>query len=250
MGDNGAFGRFGKSGEGMPQDRIERYKVNETVGRGPRRGKSTQAALSAALIAFAFGCNAARAGDTDGQDLSISDKILKAFGLHDPNDVQYEINYSERSPLVVPPSRDLPPPSKSGLATVPNWPKDPDMTRHQAAKNDDKPVVRPYDSVMESSRALRPNELGVGRVTPTVAAPGTNEQSTPSQLGERKSSFFNFDWMKKEQYATFTGEPVRANLTDPPPGYLTPSPDQPYGIAPDKKGYKPSTLGERMEPVR
>ena len=56
--------------------------------------------------------------------------------------------------------------------------------------------------------------------------------------------------MNKEQYATFTGEPQRADLTDPPPGYLTPSPDQPYGIQPDKKGYKPKTLGERMEPQR
>ena len=76
------------------------------------------------------------------------------------------------------------------------------------------------------------------------------EQSTPSERGQPKKSFFSFDWMKKEQYATFTGEPPRVNLTDPPPGYLTPSPDQPYGISPEKKVYKPRTLGERMEMPR
>ena len=35
---------------------------------------------------------------------------------------------------------------------------------------------------------------------------------------------------KKEETAKFTGEPPRASLTDPPPGYQTPSPDQPYGV--------------------
>jgi hypothetical protein len=57
----------------------------------------------------------------------------------------------------------------------------------------------------------------------------------------------SFDWFKKEEYGTFTGEPPRASLTDPPPGYQTPSPDQPYGIPPDGKPAKASTLGERME---
>jgi hypothetical protein len=35
---------------------------------------------------------------------------------------------------------------------------------------------------------------------------------------------------KKEESAKFTGEPPRTSLTDPPPGYQTPSPDQPYGL--------------------
>jgi hypothetical protein len=150
---------------------------------------------------------------------------------------------------VVPPSRNLPPPVKAAKVPAPDWPKDPDLKKKEAAKND-KPQVRPFDSVMESSRPLRPDELGVGRATTTVSTPGTPEQSTPSELGEQKKSFFSFDWMKKEQYGTFTGEPRRASLTDPPPGYQTPSPDQPYGITPENKGYKPKTLGERMEPVR
>ena len=77
----------------------------------------------------------------------------------------------------------------------------------------------------------------------SVNAPGTNDQSTPSELGAKKPSIFSFDWLKQEDYGTFTGEPPRVSLTDPPPGYQTPSPDQPYGIVPEKKIYKPPTLG-------
>jgi hypothetical protein len=212
-----------------------------------------QLALGTALAALLLsaGTSGARAEDDNVQAPSFYDKFLNSIGIKDPNDRQYEINYSERSPLVVPPTRNLPPPATANTNSVPNWPKDPDVARRQAEKGkggDDKPKVRPYDSVQESSRPLRPDELGVpGRNTTKVSQPGVGEQSSPSDLGQQKKNFFSFDWMKKEEYATFTGEPVRANLTDPPAGYLTPSPDQPYGISGDKTPPKPKTLGERME---
>jgi hypothetical protein len=34
----------------------------------------------------------------------------------------------------------------------------------------------------------------------------------------------------KEEYTNFTGEPPRTSLTEPPVGYRTPSPAQPYGV--------------------
>ena len=34
----------------------------------------------------------------------------------------------------------------------------------------------------------------------------------------------------EQEAARFTGEPARTSLTEPPPGYQTPSPDQPYGL--------------------
>jgi len=34
---------------------------------------------------------------------------------------------------------------------------------------------------------------------------------------------------KQERSARFTGEPARTSLVQPPPGYQTPSPAQPYG---------------------
>jgi hypothetical protein len=231
----------------MPQDRIAGC-VFDSRGHGP--AKAPLLLLGAALAALLLCTNppAARAGDDNfGNDDSFTKKFLQTLGVRDPNEVEYEINYSERSPLVVPPNRNLPPPITAGVAPVPNWPKDPDAIKRKAAKDNDKPVPGHGDNVIESARTLRPDELNV-RASPSVAAPGTSEQSTPSQLGQKKASLFNMDWLKKEEYGTFTGEPTRASLTDPPPGYQTPSPDQPYGITDGKQKYKVPTVGDRMEP--
>ena len=198
----------------------------------------------AALVACGCG-SAARAGDDDTQqNKTFGDKFMDAIGVHNPFDTQYEINYSERSPLVVPPTRDLPPPQHATTKPVPNWPVDPEITARAKANADEKVVPQPYDSVIHEERALTPAELGVGR---QVSAPGNPEQSTPSELGEHKGSVLNFDWLKKEDYGTFTGEPPRVSLTDPPPGYQTPSPNMPYGIVPESKMPKASTLSERVE---
>jgi len=222
----------------MPQDRIA------------RRMKFARIALGAAFAALVVCGNvsAARAGDDDDPNETFTDKFLRTLGVKNPGSTEYEINYSERSPLVVPPNRNLPPPMSNAVPAA-NWPNDPDVVKRRANKNDDKPVIRQYDAAAEADRALRPDELNnVSRDTRTVSAPGEPEQSEP--VNQPKKSIFSFDFMKKEQYATFTGEPPRTSLTDPPPGYQTPSPDQPYGIAPEHKVYVPKTLGERMEPTR
>jgi hypothetical protein len=234
----------------MPQDRTIGRNIDgpKIDGRELRGTKLFQIALSGAVVALALCGNTsfARAGDDDVQSQeSFTDKFLHTLGIRDPNETQYEINYSERSPLVVPPNRNLPPPVSSSGPPAPNWPKDPDVQKRKSDKDDDKPQVRPYDSVIESERALRPDELNARTVSP----PGAGEQSTPSELGEKKSSIFNFSWTKKEEYGTFTGEPPRVSLTDPPPGYQTPSPDQPYGIVPEHTVVKPSTLEQRLEPT-
>lgn len=227
-------------GESMPQDRIT------------RRMKFAHLAIGAAFVALAMCTQAsvACAGDDNvSSQESFSDKFWKTLGLKNPADTEYEINYSERSPLVVPPNRDLPPPVAS-VATTPGWPKDPDAAKRRA-KKDDKPVIQQYDRAAEADRALRPDELNnVSRDPRVVAAPGTAEQSEP--VNKPKRNLFDFSWMNpnREETATFTGEPPRVSLTDPPPGYLTPSPDQPYGLTPEHKPYVPKTLGERMEPTR
>jgi len=215
-------------------------------GRSIGRIKILYVALYGAVAGLAI-CGsyaAARAGDDDVSNQSFTDKVLNTLGLHDPFVPQYGINYSERSPLVVPPTRDLPPPQSASAPPAANWPVDPEVRARAAAKKDD--AVGPHpDNVTELSRPLRPNELNAT----SVNAPGTNDQSTPAELGAKKPGIFSFDWLKQEDYGTFTGEPPRVSLTDPPPGYQTPSPNQPYGIVPERKVYKPPTLGERMEPV-
>jgi hypothetical protein len=229
----------------MPQDR--------GYCRMVRRTKLVRIAFGAATAALVVCAtySAARAGD-DEDNLSFTDKFLRTLGLKNPGDTDYGINYSERSPLVVPPTRNLPPPVAAGPPPTPNWPKDPDIKKRQEAKADssDKPVIRNGDSVMEDERALRPDELNPGRAAPTaVAAPGTPEQTTPANPA--KKSIFSLDvFNQKEEYATFTGEPSRESLTDPPSGYRTPSPDQPYGIVPEHQKYHIATPSEHGEPVR
>jgi hypothetical protein len=227
---------------GMPQDRITGRLID---GRRSRRIGALRVVLCGAVAGLAL-CgtlSAARAGDDDvASKESFTDKFFDTLGLHNPFDPQYGINYSERSPLVVPPTRDLPPPVSSNGPPAPNWPVDPEVKARAAVKKD---RVSPHpDYVTDSSRPLRPDELNVSAVN----TPGSNDQSDVRD--DRKTSILNFDWLKQEDYGTFTGEPRRASLTDPPPGYQTPSPDQPYGIVPEKKIYKPPTLGERMEPVQ
>ncbi len=251
-------------GEGM-QDHIGDRKISRTVQvRAPSLRATNlpatylRAALCAALAAVVVCANtpAARAGDDDDGD-SIGSKIMRTLGLKSPTDTEYGIQYTERPPLVVPPTRDLPPPVAAASPPSPNWPKDPDIKKRAEAKAKAKP--RPHvDWVIDSDRALRPDELNKGvpansngaNTAGASGANGNNQQGNAPDANAKKS-IFSFNWFKKEEYATFTGEPARTTLTDPPPGYLTPSPDQPYGIAPEKKNqYKIPTLTDRVEAPR
>ena len=232
-------------GKGMPQHRMEGRKAGRT-------GVLSRAVCGAALatIFLCAGAAAARAGDDDtmASHTSFYDKMLQVIGVEGGADIQY----SERSPLVVPPTRDLPPPAADTAPTVPDWPKDPDLTQRAKAKAKEKPKPRP-DYVVESSRPLRPGELNVpGIFTGSTGSRGPNadpeaQQTSPAITQPNQKSLFSFDLFNsnKTEYATFTGEPPRTSLVDPPPGYLTPSPDQPYGIGPEHKQYKVPTVADR-----
>jgi hypothetical protein len=213
-----------------------------------RRG--LQFAVLAAGIGLVMTTNAARAGDDEEDDRSFEEKIIDNImaGVGATNMENRGIDYRERSPLVVPPKLDLPPPaSASANANVPNWPKDPDEARRKAAiakrKADNKEVTR---------RPLTPAEMEVGRTAkPTrttandPAQPGTslnNPILSPSQLGFNGSLSELFGGNKPET-APFKGEPERESLTQPPPGYQTPSPNFAYGTGPKEslnKEYNPA----------
>lgn len=195
------------------------------------------AALTGA-VAF-FGSAAIVVAQDDDDGLSFEQKIitnmLQGFGVDTGRD---RINYRERSPLVIPPSRDLPPPEDVAVANNPAWPKDPDVK--QRKKSSDKPQVKTITQLEDPGRALRPNELeqgrgaGAGRVT----RPGEGSSSTedsgkplkPSELGYAGGIWNTLFGYTKEELGTFSGEPPRTSLTQPPSGYLTPSAAQPYGV--------------------
>ncbi len=191
----------------------------------------------------------ARAGDDD--DVSIDQKVYRSImeGLGLKRDGEATINYQERGPLVLPPSRNLPPPESSDAVTAnnPAWPKDPDVTRRKAQaameKNRNVSDEREREQNPLVGRQMTPGADGTtsgsrpkkkqARTDDGYDAPasGFGNQLPPSELGSSTGSVFGAMFgSKKEDTAKFTGEPPRASLTAPPPGYQTPSPAQPYGI--------------------
>lgn len=182
---------------------------------------------------------------------TFDEKIMRGImdGLGLKRDGEATINYQERAPLVIPPGRDLMPPEQSdAAANNPAWPKDPDVERRktQAALDKNRNIS---DEREREQNPLRPDQLAPGgrgkkrqqaRTDDGYQSPpsGFSSQLPPSELGYKGSLYdAMFGKTKKEEQAKFTGEPPRTSLTDPPPGYQTPSPDQPYGLA---KGVAPA----------
>src|ERR1700742_2647768 len=81
-------------------------------------------------IGLVMATGAARAQDDEDEDKSFEDKIIEGImtGIGGTNMDNRGIDYRERSPLVVPPKLDLPPPAapQADAKAPSNWPKDPD----------------------------------------------------------------------------------------------------------------------------
>lgn len=215
---------------------------------------STCAALGLAVgIAALAGSVPARAAD---DDVSIDQQIYRGImeGLGFKRDGEPTISYQERAPLVIPPSRDLPPPERTDSITAnnPSWPKDPDVARRKAQEAMDKDR-NISDEREREQNPLRPDQLTPGgrpkkkqarddgyQPSPT----GYSSQLPPSELGYKGGFFGMFGSSSKEETTKFTGEPPRASLTDPPTGYQTPSPDQPYGLG---KGPAPKATNDYIK---
>jgi hypothetical protein len=186
-------------------------------------------AVAVAMVLAAGPAFAADDEDDDTWDTKVFRNFLLGLGLQ--RDGGPGIDYHERSPLVVPPSRDLPPPQAggAGATTDPAWPKDRDVAKRKTAK---KKQVIPSEE--DDMRQLRPDELRGSAVArrPNSEASGVQgarpEQATPSQLGHSGFSFSNV-FSREGKQVQFTGEPPRTSLTEPPPGLRTPSSKYPYG---------------------
>jgi hypothetical protein len=148
------------------------------------------------------------------------------------------IDYRERSPLVIPPSRELPAPeSAAAVAGTPSWPRDPDQRKQAATRS--APAI---DGERSAARHLRPDELRRGTTASRDTRPhvtqSDNEQGRvlrPSEYGETRQ-LFNFFATQKAEAETFKGEPARTRMTEPPTGYRTPTPTQPYQAPKDAPG--------------
>ena len=176
-------------------------------------------------IGFVVMSGAARAQEETDEDKTFEEKIIDGVmaGIGGTNMDNRGIDYRERSPLVVPPKLDLPPPAApQAEVKVPNWPKDPDLARRKAAiaakKKENKDPV-------EAARILSPSELDKGKIaaTPRTAGssgenvvpggePGATAILSPSALGFT-GSFSSLFGGSKPEITQFKGEPTRGSLT-------------------------------------
>ena len=204
---------------------------------------------------------AARAGDDDEDDRTFEEKIIEGImkGVGATNMTNSDIDYRERSPLVVPPKIDLPPPaSASTEKAAPNWPKDPDEARRRteiAKRKKDKQDTRAADvTSRDAARVLSPSELNAAGQKPQTSAQDAKTSDSlkpgdtggnplmPSDLGYT-GGFMGMFKGNKTEATEFKQEPPRESLTQPPPGYQTPSSSYLYGTGPKEslnKEYNPA----------
>jgi hypothetical protein len=229
--------------------------------RHPNRQRRTAAAVVATLaVALAMAWGTGLAFAEEDEDVPLDTKLMRQFlkdlGLRKDGE---SIDYRERAPLVVPPSRNLPPPqSEAAVSSNPAWPKDPDARQRKAEPANAQQKKQPNRTAAEAmdaeGRPVSRTELDRGKV---AAGTSTSRSQTPEEgsrplrpdeLGHKKSFFsdlFSSFTPEKEESAAFAGEPVRESLTAPPAGYQTPSPNQPYGLGPKKATGKAMTLEQR-----
>jgi len=224
----------------------------------------TFAAALALALSLGWGTGSAFAQNAaeDEEEVPLDTKLLRQFmkdlGLKRGED---GIEYRERAPLVVPPTRTLPPPrSEPAFTANPAWPNDPDVKKRKAdaAAAKKKSSARTAAETMDlEGRPLSRDELEKGRLATGTKSDGssTPEESgramKPAELGSKSlfSNMFSAIGPEKPETAEFSGEPVRENLTAPPPGYQTPSPNAPYGFDPrsnkDKANARAMTIEDR-----
>ena len=205
-------------------------------------GAALSLALGAALLATSLPARAAE--DDISLDKKIFRGILEGLGLRKDGEA---INYQERSPLVIPPSRALPPPERSDavVANNPAWPKDPDVARRK------KQAEMERNRNISEERELEQNPLRQDQMTPggdprkERRSTGESNKATwgdrlsAKELNQKTSIWGGWFGSKEDEVAKFTQEPPRASLTAPPPGYQTPSPDQPYGLSKSTTTFRP-----------
>jgi hypothetical protein len=117
---------------------------------------------------------------------------------------------------------------------------DPDVKRHTETKKKVKQANGDQDWIdfsgnLPENNQNKPRGGAPTGATTTSSNPGTGRDMDsavkPSELGYKGGLFGSlFKSSSDEEVGTFTGEKPRTSLLEPPPGYQTPSPNQPYGV--------------------
>jgi hypothetical protein len=184
----------------------------------PIKQLTRQVALAGALGLIALTSLAPGVANAqEGGDGGLLGSMLKTLGIGGENNIEYR----ERPPLVVPPTRDLPQPQPGGTARNPNWPADPKSADLQQKKGNQ---VRDLDRLAVPQRPAAPS---VAVASPNPAAGGSNPSAPPSEPGLFGKLFSGSDLPANAVIPV----PTRKSLTEPPLDYESPSSGQAYGGA-------------------
>jgi hypothetical protein len=234
-------------------------------------------AFAVAVLSLSLGLavttGTARAGDNDGR--TMSEKISDGFYgmIRGTNMDNRGIDYRERSPLVVPPTLDLPPPSSAaGEGQIANWPKDPDERARRAViatkKKNAPPPARVRVTAGGDGQQAQP--INIAPPVEEAPAPGTTRPAYASDRNgtaltdpvyDKPGDLFSggaaalSDWSGVSNL--FGGgktvpvepgtEPARTALTQPPAGYQTPAAG--YDYSEQKKGWLDGTSNPDRNPL-
>jgi hypothetical protein len=196
--------------------------------RGGWKQRARLAALSGALGLIALAGMAGGIAHAQSSGDGLWGSMLKSLGIGDENNIEYR----ERPPLVVPPTRDLPPPQTTARARDPNWPVDPNSGGVQKKGAQ----VRDLDRLPVPERAATP---GVA-ITPSGDTTAALPPSQPASSG----GFFGNLFSSSDRPAgpvVATTPAMRKTLTQPPLDYESPALGQPAGVAPPPAVGSPAT---------
>ena len=226
--------------------------------RASTKRRRLRAAIGGLLGALLVASTAtfALAQQEDDDEETFEQGIIKNIlgGLGAETGRRAGIDYRERSPLVIPPSADLPVPEQTAAAPSAAWPKDPDLKVNQPKKK--KKTAATSHGFRGEDAPLMPDELrrgaaaGAGRITSPGDTGSKSEGEIdralrPNELGYKGGIFSSLFGSTKEEQTVFTGEPQRGSLTEPPSGYRTPSGAQPYGVGVNRE--KRDGVGEILK---
>jgi len=157
--------------------------------------------------------------ETEVPNVSMGRAVMEGLGAVKSRDTA--INYTPRSPLVVPPNKLAlaPPEDANTVAASGNWPVDND---EKARKN--MAEVNARDAARGDKDALTPSELMAVRLPATssstaVATTSMDDQAKPllpSEIGKMSKANANSLYDQ-------SGKPIRKALVEPPVAYLEPA---------------------------
>ncbi|MCC2112048.1 MAG: hypothetical protein KDJ16_08455 [Hyphomicrobiales bacterium] len=172
---------------------------------------------------------AAQTFDDTGSSSGILDAATAILGFGSSKKRE-PIDYSPRSPLVIPPSTELPSPDAGAAGrNDADWPNDPDAAaRAKLEAERNKTILEKYPEDRVTAR-LTPEEIQAGRSPGAIRGSGDapastlgNEERANPRLSPTELRSFKKDLDPTPEYGA-DGLPVRRRLVEPPSEYRVPA---------------------------